>query len=172
MKVAVVTPYYREADDVLRVCLDSVRAQTHAPCRHFLVSDGFPNPLVDTYDATHIRLPNAHGDNGNLGRCVGAFTAISEGYDAIAFLDADNWFRPDHIARMVALHVRTGAAVCSSGRSIHRLDGSLLIASDQESDGVNFVDTSCLCISRPAFDLMSLWGMMPREAGPICERPM
>lgn len=172
MKIAVVTPYYREADDVLRTCLDSVRAQTHTPCRHFLVSDGFPNPLVEGYDLTHIRLPNAHGDNGNLGRCVGAFTAMSEGYDGIAFLDADNWFRPDHIARLAALHARTGAAICTTGRSIHALDGSLLMAVDRESDGVGFADTSCLCVFRPAFDLIPLWGLMPREAGPICDRLM
>ena len=172
MKVAIVTPYYRETDDVLRACLESVRDQTHAPCQHFLVADGFPNPLVDEYATTHIRLPHAHGDNGNLGRCLGAFAAISEGFDAIAFLDADNWFRADHIAHMVALQARTGVAVCTSGRSIHRLDGSLLLAHDSESDGAQFTDTSCLVIFRPAFDLMALWGSMPREAGPICDRIM
>ena len=42
MKIAVVSPYYREADDVLRTCLDSVRAQTYADCRHFVVADGVP----------------------------------------------------------------------------------------------------------------------------------
>ena len=67
MKVAVVTPYYRESDAVLKVCLDSVRDQSHKDCRHFLVSDGFPNPLVDAYDTTHIKLPAGHGDNWQCG---------------------------------------------------------------------------------------------------------
>jgi FkbM family methyltransferase len=170
VRVAVVTPYYRETDEVLRACLDSVRDQTHAACRHIVVADGFPNPLVDDYEADHIRLPSAHGDNGNLGRCIGAFAAMSEGYDAVAFLDADNWLRPDHIERMVALQAMTGAAVCTSGRSVHRLDGTLLRERDTESDGAAFVDTSCLCVFRPAYDILSLWGTMPREAGPVCDR--
>jgi FkbM family methyltransferase len=172
MKVAVVTPYYRESDEVLSTCLDSVRAQTHKDCRHFMVSDGFPNALVDAYETTHVKLPAGHGDNGNAARCIGAFAAIADGFDAIAFLDADNWFRPDHIERLVALQARTGAALCTSGRSIHRLDGSTLIAQDRESDGVAFADTSCLCFFRPSFDLMPLWGYMPRSVGPVCDKIM
>jgi FkbM family methyltransferase len=171
-RVAVITPYYREDDAVLRACLKSVRDQTHRACRHFLIADGHPNPLVEEFAVAHIRLPQAHGDNGDLARCVGALAAIAEGFDAIAFLDADNWYRPDHLARMVALHIRTGVALCTSGRSIHRLDGSLLAADDQQSDGEEFTDTSCLCFFRPAFDLVTLWGAMPRDAGPICDRLM
>jgi FkbM family methyltransferase len=172
MRIAVVTPYHREADDVLRTCLSSVRDQTYADCRHFMVADGFPNDVVDRYATTHIRLPTAHGDNGNLGRCLGAFTAIAEGYDAVAFLDADNWYRPDHIARMVDLQDRTGAAICTSGRSVHRMDGTVLYDRDSESDGVTFADTSCLCVFRPAYDVIALWGTMPREAGPVCDHVM
>jgi FkbM family methyltransferase len=172
MKVAVVTPYYRESDEILKACLDSVRDQTHENCRHFMVADGFPNPLVDTYDTTHVKLPAGHADNGNAARCIGAFAAIADEFDAIAFLDADNWFRPDHIARMVALQARSGASLCTSGRSVHGLDGSLLVARDGESDGIAFADTSCMCFFRPSFDLMSLWGTMPRSAGPVCDKIM
>ena len=170
MKVAVVTPYYRETDEVLRTAMDSVRNQTYPDCRHYMVADGFPNPLVDAYGAYHIRLPTAHGDTGNLGRCIGAFAAISAGVDAIAFLDADNWYRPDHISRMAALHGKTGAVVCTSGRSIHRQDGSLLRDRCRENDGERFADTSCLFFTRPAFDLLSLWGLQQPEYGAIGDR--
>lgn len=170
LRVAVSTPYYRETDDVLRTCLESVRDQTHADCRHFVVSDGHPNPLVDTFDVAHIRLPDAHGDNGDFARCIGALAAIAEGFDAVAFLDADNWYRPDHISRMVALQARTGVALCTSGRSIHSLDGTLLIAQDEQCDGVNFTDTSCYCFFQAAFDLLQLWGALAKVAGPIGDR--
>ena len=146
MRVAVVTPYYRETDDVLQACLASVRDQTHPSCRHFLVADGHPNLLVAGWDVRHIVLPIAHGDNGNLARCVGAMAAAAEDFEAIAFLDADNWYRSDHLARMVELHRSTGAAVCTSSRSIHRPDGSVLFDRDPEaSDRPSYVDTSCLC---------------------------
>jgi glycosyltransferase involved in cell wall biosynthesis len=114
LQIAVITPYCQELDDVLRTCLESVARQTYPCCRHFLVADGFPNPLVAGWDARHIVLPNVHADNGNLARAIGAMAAISEGHDGIAFLDADNWFREDHVAQLIALHKDTGAAVCTS----------------------------------------------------------
>jgi glycosyltransferase involved in cell wall biosynthesis len=172
MRVAVVTPYYREPDEVLRQCLESVAAQEH-PVTHILVADGHAKDWAARSVIHHVSLPGSgHGDNGNLGRAIGSAIAISEGYDAIALIDADNWFRPDHISTLLALHQRTGAALCTSGRSLHRMDGSLLKTDDVESDGVTFVDTSCLLYLRPSFGLLPLWGQMPRKFGPICDRIM
>ena len=172
MRVAVVTPYFREADDVLRQCLDSVSAQDR-PVTHILVADGFPKDWAQPLAGHHIVLPGSgHADNGNLARAVGAAIAVSEGYDAIALLDADNWFQPDHISSLLTVHAQSGAAICISARSLHRLDGSLLAAHDPESDGVTFADTSCLLYLRPAFGLLPLWGQMPRRFGPICDRIM
>jgi glycosyltransferase involved in cell wall biosynthesis len=149
MKVAVVTPYYETPIDWLGQCHRSVKAQTH-PCTHFLVSDGKPEEVVEHYDAHHVRLPGPHQDVGNTGRAIGAILAQRQGFDAICFLDADNWYRPDHVASLVALQRRTGAAVCSSSRMIHHLDGALLGAC-KEVDGEVFVDTNCLLLTRPAF---------------------
>jgi glycosyltransferase involved in cell wall biosynthesis len=172
MRVAVVTPYFREADDVLRKCLDSVSEQAH-PVTHILVADGFPQDWAVRLVSHHVVLPGSgHGDNGNLARAVGASIAVSEGYDAIALIDADNWFQPDHISSLLTLHEKAGAAICTSARSLHRLDGSLLAAHDRESDGTGFADTSCLLYLRPAFGLLPLWGQMPRQFGPICDRIM
>jgi glycosyltransferase involved in cell wall biosynthesis len=172
MRVAVVTPYFQEEDGVLRQCLDSVAAQAHK-ISHILVADGFPKDWAAHAVDKHIVLPgNGHGDNGNLGRCVGAMTAVAEGFDAIAFLDADNWYQPNHIASLVALQRQTGVALCTAGRSLHRPDGSLLLANDTVSDGVHFADTSCLLYFRGAFGLLPLWGLMPRQFSSICDRVM
>jgi hypothetical protein len=172
LRVAIVTPYCVERDDILGLCLSSVRDQQYRQCRHFLVADGFPRQLVEAADVQHIILPCAHRDNGNLARCVGSLAAAAEGFDAVAFLDADNWYREDHIARLLDLHQQTGAPVCTAGRTIHRLDGSFMYVDTAASDGDKFIDTSCLCIFRPAFDLLPLWGLMPARFGPICDRVM
>jgi UDP-glucuronate decarboxylase len=170
MRVAVVTPYFRERDDVLRQCLDSVAAQTY-PVAHILVADGFPSDWASRAVSHHIVLPGTgHADNGNLGRAIGSAIAVTEGFDAIALLDADNWYRPDHISSLLSLHQQTGAALCTASRSLHRMDGSLLAAHDRESDGARFADTSCLLYLREAFALLTLWGQMPRQFGPICDR--
>jgi glycosyltransferase involved in cell wall biosynthesis len=169
MKIAVVTPSYQPEDAVLVQCVDSVAAQTY-PCTHILASDGPPHPLIEARSLNHIRLPQAHGPGGNLPRCFGALMAINQGYDAIAFLDDDNWFTPDHIETMVELYTRSDAVVCTASRTIHRWDGSLMPVIDTWNDGVNNVDTSCLFLTRLAFPLVSNWAMMPPKLGPVCDR--
>ena len=96
MRVAVVTPYYKEPRGWIERCIASVAAQTHA-CDHFLVADGHAQDWIDGAGVRHLRLDRGHGDYGNTPRALGALLAVSEGYDAIAFLDADNWYAPEHV---------------------------------------------------------------------------
>jgi hypothetical protein len=165
LRVAVITPYYQESLDVLRTCHESVLGQTY-PCTHFLVSDGSPHAAVRDWTAEHILLGRPHGDVGNTPRAIGSFSAMNRDFDAIAYLDADNWYYPNHIESMVTLHQRTGAIVCSATRSIHRLDGSLMYTDTFECDGDGHVDTSCLFLLRPAFGVLPFWAMMPKQLGP------
>jgi hypothetical protein len=167
LRVAVITPYYTEREDVLRQCHESVLAQSHA-ARHFMVADGHPSAAVAAWDVEHIILPRAHGDNGNTPRAIGSLSAISQDFDAIAYLDADNWFRWDHIARMAGL-CAGGAVICTSNRTLHRLDGSLLYC-DLTNDGEAHIDTSCIFLGRRAFRLVPLWSLMPRQLSPQCDR--
>ncbi len=168
-KVAVVTPYYKEPSDVLSQCHDSVMAQTY-PCDHIVVSDGHANPLFDGRDRTlHVTLPLSNGDNGNTPRGVGSLLAERYGYDAVAYLDADNWFTPDHIANMVEAreHSRRPIVVCK--RTFHDLDGNLLAITEPDEDNNQHVDTSCFVVFRPAFSVFRAW-FMPKELGPLCDR--
>jgi glycosyltransferase involved in cell wall biosynthesis len=169
LRVAVVTPYYDEPLEVLRQAHESVRQQTY-PCTHFLIADGRPNDHVQHWTAEHTVLARAHSDNGNTPRGIGSICAANEGFDAIAYLDADNWFHPTHVARMVDLHRRTGALVCTATRSIHRHDGSLMYVDRDESDGKEMVDTSCLFLARGAFRALPLLVMMPRHLAPVCDK--
>ncbi len=169
MKVAVITPYYKEDVSILQRCQDSVATQTH-PCTHFLIADGHPQEAVANWPIHHVTLPTAHGDNGNTPRAVGSLTAINQGFDALAYLDADNWYFSNHVETMVALHQSSGADVCTAGRTINRLDGSLMYVDKTENDGERFVDTSCLFLTRKAFKLTPYWAMMPKELSPVCDR--
>ena len=114
----------------------------------------------------------SHHDNGNTPRALGSISARNLGYDAIAFLDADNFYYPNHIESMVNLHNQTGASVCTASRSIHRLDGSLMYVDQTDSDGRTHVDTSCMFFTRAAFDLLPIWAMMSSQLSPICDRVM
>ena len=165
LRVAVVTPYCGEPLETLLHCHESVRGQSY-PCTHFLVADGHPRAEVSGWAAEHVILPKAHKDVGNTPRAVGSLSAMNQGYDAVAYLDADNWYYPGHVEAMVNLCQRTGAAVCTAGRSIHRLDGSLMYVDAHESDGQKHVDTSCLFLTRAAFRVLPVWAMMPPQLAP------
>lgn len=170
MKVAVITPYYQESDDWLIQCHESVIDQSY-PCTHIMVADGYPNPLVDRLNVLHISLPQSHRDYGDTPRAIGSFSAVGLGFDAIAYLDADNWYYPHHIAALVALHQQTGAAVCSTTRNLHRWDGSLF-GLCLNCNGITFVDNSCLFLTRDAFSILPLWTLMPAYAHAIDDRVM
>jgi hypothetical protein len=168
-RVAVVTPYFKEAEALLAQCHESVRAQTH-PCTHILVADGHPAPFVQSWAVQHIVLPRAHRDYGDTPRAIGSFSAVSQGFDAIAYLDADNWYAPDHIQAMVDLHLQARASVCVASRSLHRLDGSVLSPVGERGDGIDGVDTSCLFLTAAAYRVVPVWSLVPRRLHAIGDR--
>jgi GT2 family glycosyltransferase len=167
-RVAVVTPYFTESLEMLRLAHDSVLAQTH-PCRHILVADGRPKPEVEGWDADHIALSYNHGDYGSTPGLVGAAAAAFQGCDLIAFLDSDNWYREDHVQTVVELHQRTGAAFVSTSRMLCRLDGSLM-APCPTTDPERFVDTNCWAFAREAFPLLTYGVTLPDYAQIINDR--
>lgn len=168
MKVAVITPYYRTPLAWLHQCHRSVKAQSH-PCTHILVADGEPLDNVDELDAQHIRSIGPNRDYGNAARSIGSVAAIRQGFDAICFLDADNWLRPDHVALMVALHRESRAPVCTSSRALYHVDGTYL-GQCLESDGETFVDTNCMFLTRQAFPVASVWHTMDRRLDGMGDR--
>lgn len=170
LRVAIVTPYYDTPDKYILQCYESVVNQTY-PCSHILVADGKPQNCVTTMNVQHVILPTNHRDHGDTPRAVGSTVAIGQGFDAIAYLDADNWYYPDHIQTMVDLHLQTGAAIVTTQRDYYHLDGSYL-AHCLSSDGNQFCDTSCYFLTRAAFPITLAWVMMEPDEHPLCDRVM
>ncbi|MEX2199923.1 MAG: glycosyltransferase [Dongiaceae bacterium] len=169
MKIAVVTPYYKEDAAILRRCIDSVAAQT-VRADHVLVADGHPSDEIAANESVrHVVLPAPHGDNGNVARGIGSLLAAAEGCDAIAWLDVDNWFKPRHLEGLLQVNETTGAPLCYAWRTLHRPDGTRLPIDAAEEVAGRHVDTSCWLVFRPAFDLLRVW-FMPKQLGPVCDR--
>lgn len=168
--VAVVTPYCGEDLTLLEQCHQSVRAQTH-PCLHVLVADGQPQPPLDQWSAHHVTLPVSHHDIGSTPRLIGCFHAIGLGVEAVAFLDADNWYEPNHIAEMMAARHNQGAAFVSSGRMLWSLAGHAM-APCPLIDPDRFIDTNCMLFGREAFGLLHHWVLMPDYGHLIGDRIM
>src|SRR5690348_3404088 len=166
-RFAVITPYYKEEQKVLERCIQSVRQQTIA-ADHFLVSDGFPQGWLDSANVRHIRLGRAHNDAGNTPRGLGALLAVSEGYDGIGLLDADNWYDEDHIEECCkaagAIHAPP-ADVVFAKRRIFLPDGKPVDVPEES----NHVDTSCYWFLPGSFHLLHYWAIMPSGLSPACD---
>ncbi len=164
MRIALVTPYYKEPTDVLRRCHESVSRQT-VPAIHYMVADGIPNREVDGWDVRHIALPENIGNSGATPRGIAAITAFAEGADAVSFLDADNWVYPDHVARIEA-------AMASDPEFIHAVrriffpDGDELYRElgDKVIDD-RVADSNCFVFVRRAAFMAPLWAMYPTQFG-------
>jgi len=140
-------------------------------CLHVLVADGHPLAAVDSWNAHHVTLPVSHGDIGSTPRLVGSYHAIGLGVEAVAFLDADNWYAPQHIANLMAVREREAAAVVSSGRLLCRLDGTPM-GPCPLINPERFIDTNCMLFGREAFALLHHWVTMPDYGHLIGDRIM
>jgi len=169
LNIAVITPYYQEADEVVLQCHNSVLGQTH-PCTHLLVADGHPKAIFESSERImHVALPQANGDYGNTPRFIGATLAESYGFDAIVFLDADNWLEPMHLERMAAAQERGKTPLVSCKRTFRHLDGSVLTYSEPAEDRFSHVDTNCWLVTRDAFPLLPVW-RIPKRAAALGDR--
>jgi len=171
MRVAVVTPYFQEPDETLERCLGSVRRQDH-PVTHILVADGHPRPLIENAGVRHLRLDRAHADAGNTARGIGALLAVAEEFDAIAFLDADNWFDDRHVSSCIQTAHSTPEYpdFVVARRRLCRPDGSQLRDSIEEDERGQHVDTSCVFLLRPSFYVAARWATMPKALSAVGDR--
>ena len=169
-KIAVITPYFKEPLEILQKCHESVMSQ-NISATHFFIADGFPKEELGHWDIKHISLSQGHDDNGDTPRGIGGLLAEVEGYNYVAYLDADNWFHPNHLSSLLEELEKTGADVSCSFRTIHALDGSELIGV-QDSDEITLqhIDTSCYLIKRSAFEALNIWLSIPKVLSPICDR--
>lgn len=168
-KAAIVTPYYQEPPEVIARCLDSVAAQS-LPAEHFVVADGHPQDWIAERPVRHLALDRSHANYGNTPRAIGALLAMAQGFDTIAFLDADNWFEPDHLEHCIGVYEGAGGD-CDyvlGKRHLRRPDGRILEVAEQP--GLFDGDTSCYVFFPGVFHMIPLWGTMPKEISSITDR--
>ena len=170
MKICVVTPYFETEPAWIRQGHASVRGQT-IPAHHVLVCDGSAPAQIEAFQGTHILLQRNYKDYGNTPRLIGCYNAITRGAEAIAFLDADNWFQPDHLENLLRFAQQNDLDACSSGRTLHRPDGSFMVKCPTV-DGRPYIDTSCLLIMKPAFQHMIAWVLFGQEVSAVMDQQL
>jgi glycosyltransferase involved in cell wall biosynthesis len=168
--VAVITPYYKESEDILKQCYESVISQTF-PCDHFFIADGHPNPALANWSIKHLVLPSAHGDLGNVARGIGGLYAAHQNYDFIAYLDADNWYSTNHIESLISLYQSKKVDVCASLRKFYTNQGECMDDFSEASENDHrHVDTNSMLIHRHAFQHLDLWLKIPKSLAIVGDR--
>lgn len=155
--VAIIIPTTGAA--LVRPCIESVLAQTHADVRPFIVVDG-PEFVAPFQAATagmdlsrcHVTvLPVNVGRNGFYGhRVYAAFSHLID-TEFVSFLDQDNWIEPDHIASLLQSVERHGWDWAFALRRVFSEAGAYLIDDESQSVGpwgaasslLKLVDTNC-----------------------------
>jgi hypothetical protein len=170
LKVAVVTPYHKETEAVLMRCRDSVSRQTY-PCTHIMVADGHAMPVFDRMQGVlHITLPVENADYGNTPRAIGGLLAEAYGFDAVAWLDADNWYDIHHIEKMLCIAaIHQGIQLVSCRRRFYDTAQYDLGITEAEEDMGSHVDTNCWLVLRSAFALLRFW-LLPKTLAAIGDR--
>ena len=174
MRIAVVTPYFKESADVLRRCMTSVQTQG-VPVDHVLVADGHAQDWVEADPrVTHIVLRKGAADFGDTPRSVGFVVAMRREYDIIQFLDADNTLMSGHFDAVLG-HFRGRPEseypdLVIARRELLRPDGSILGRGINEDDALRHIDTSCYVFYRTAFHVGLKWSLIPRQLGFMDDR--
>lgn len=176
LRIAVITPYYKEPDEYLKKCHESVLEQKkllgkEGAVDHFFVADGFANLCINKWQAQHIILPISNEDYGNTPRAIGGIVADSLGYDFVAFLDADNWYYSNHLSSLLELWKTKQSDICCSWRDFYRNDESVFHnVSEKDEDEFSHVDTNCYLIHRKAFSCINVWQLMPKDLSALGDR--
>jgi hypothetical protein len=168
MNICVVTPYFQTETAWLQQAHDSVRAQT-IPAHHIVVCDGSAPAQIQSFQGSHIVLPRNYKDYGNTPRLIGCYHAIARGADAVAFLDADNWFDPGHLEGLERFARENRLDACSSARMLHRLDGSWM-AKCPHVNARPYIDTSCLLVMKSAFPHLITWVLHPLATADVVDQ--
>jgi glycosyltransferase involved in cell wall biosynthesis len=166
--IAIITPYFKEAPEILKRCVDSVKHQS-VNADHFLISDGYAQDWLDGVGVRHLRLGRGHNDFGNTPRGLGALLAISEGYKSIGFLDADNWYDPDHVEQCCAAANSIEGAqpdLIVARRRIWLPDGTLVNVGEEP----NHIDTNCYWLLEGSFPVAHHWLTAVAEVAAACDR--
>lgn len=158
--VSVVMPVHRRAD-VVGAAIGSVRTQRYPAWELIVVDDGSGDDTVDVVrrlaaDEPRIRL--VERDNGGAGAARNTGLAAVRG-DFVAFLDADNTWRPDHLSAAVAALLETdGPGVHTGVRMIganNADDSTAPVETYRGEDGTlddllagNFIDLNALVVRR------------------------
>ena len=125
MKISIVIPLYNTAATIKRT-VDSVLAQTESEWELIVIDDGSSDEgtdLISAYTDSRVKLIRQPNSGVSVARNRGAEFASNE---IVAFLDADDYWDPAHLANLKTLIEKfPGAVLYATAYSVVEEDGSI-----------------------------------------------
>ena len=115
-EISVIVPVYK-VEEYLKPCVDSILNQTFHDFELILVDDGSPDncgQMCEAYARVDSRVRVIHKENGGLSsaRNAGIEVAVAP---YIAFVDSDDYVRPEYLATLLVTARRYGADITICG---------------------------------------------------------
>ena len=163
-KVAIVTPIFREAEDVIGRCIKSVDG-SYANIEHIIVVDGTQRSIPANSSRQIIQLPTGANDFGDTPRVVGAAFAFGRDAEYVVFLDADNKLVDDFNEAIGTVIAKSGDLHICRRRNIVRS-----VANEVALEGQDFWDTSQFVFTKRSIEAALYWVNYPRSFSVIDDR--
>lgn len=99
--ISIIIPVYR-VEKYLRLCLDSVLAQSYTDWECICVDDGSPDNsgiIIDEYASIDSRIRVIHQMNKGVSTARNVGISMAKG-DWICFIDSDDWVAPDYLRNL------------------------------------------------------------------------
>ena len=112
--ISIIVPVYK-VEQYLDNCLTSIVRQTYNCLEIILVDDGSPDhcpKMCDAWASRDSRIKVLHKQNGGLSDARNAGLDICTG-EYVAFVDSDDWIKPNMYQRMVEVIEQEEADICA-----------------------------------------------------------
>ena len=170
--LTVVTSAYLERKEVIGRNISSVQVQDCCShLQHLVIWDGISNlecidqPYDTNQTNSRLKVRYNHDDYGDYIRRLGTRLAIKQNSTAVTYLDADNYWSPDHWVTVNRTRANSQKKIIISGRRLIHENGK-----ETEDFTKDFFDTNTITLFGEAKKIGLLWGRYPREMSLVGDR--
>ena len=172
MSANVVTAAFLEPRSIVAQNMRSVQQQASDQyLQQLVVWDGitnleFNNHLAAASETAYLlKVRYNHNDYGDYIRRLGTRLAIKQNSTAVTYLDADNFWSPNHWATVSQTRASSQKNIIISGRRLIHENGK-----ETEDFTKDFFDTNTITLFGDAKKIGLLWGRYPRAMSLIGDR--
>lgn len=148
--VSVIVPVY-QAEKYIKKCINSVLDQTFTDWEMILVDDGSKDnsgEICDAFARTDARIKVIHQENTGVSGARNKGIEASSG-EYIAFLDSDDYYKPDMLDKLVKTLLSSGADSAGCGHIYLYPDGRAIPEAPVLPSGVYGADEIKKALVRP-----------------------